>query len=180
MTAQLVLFGILAAIAVVCGVCMILADNPVRSALFLVLVLFSVALLFLSLHAVLSRPCRLLSMPGRLWSCLSSSLCCLNLGTPERVVDRLKPQQPFSVLIAVGVIAVLTTIIASVPVHSQMLPETIVGPNEIGLKLFTADWLFPFELSRFCCWLPPLGPSCWQRKGFNHLLWSSQFRWTTI
>ena len=27
-----------------------------------------------------------------------------------------------------------------------MLPETIVGPSEIGLNLFTANWLFPFEV----------------------------------
>ena len=146
MTAQLILFGILAAIAIVCGVCMILADNPVRSALFLVLVLFSVALLFLSLHAVFIAAVQIIVYAGAIMVLFIFVIMLLNLGTPERVVDRLRPQQPISVLAAIGIIAVLATVIASVPVHSQMLPNTIVGPNEIGLKLFTADWLFPFEI----------------------------------
>lgn len=146
MTAQLVLFGILAAIALVCGVSMILADNPVRSALFLVLVLFSVALLFLSLHAVFIAAVQIIVYAGAIMVLFIFVIMLLNLGTPERVVDRLRPQQPLSVLAAVGVIAVLATVIASVPVKSQMLPETIVGPTEIGLKLFTAEWLFPFEI----------------------------------
>ncbi len=146
MTAQLVLFGILAAIAVVCGICMVLADNPVRSALFLVLVLFSVALLFLSLHAVFIAAVQIIVYAGAIMVLFIFVIMLLNLGTPERVVDRLKPQQPVSVLAAIGVIAVLAFVIASVPVKPQMLPEAVVGPSEIGLKLFTADWLFPFEV----------------------------------
>ncbi len=46
---------ILAAITVVCGIAMILQENPVRSALFLVLVLFSVALLFLAARRLYRR-----------------------------------------------------------------------------------------------------------------------------
>ncbi len=143
---QLVLFGILAAIAVVCGICMVLADNPVRSALFLVLVLFSVALLFLSLHAVFIAAVQIIVYAGAIMVLFIFVIMLLNLGTTERVVDRLKPQQPLSFLAALGVIAVLATVIVTVPVHPQLLPETIVGPSEIGLKLFTADWLFPFEV----------------------------------
>ncbi len=146
MTAQLVLFGILAAVAVVCGICMVLADNPVRSALFLVLVLFSVALLFLSLHAVFIAAVQIIVYAGAIMVLFIFVIMLLNLGTPERVVDRLKPQQPISVLAAIGVILVLAFVIASVPVKPQMLPETIIGPTEIGLNLFTADWLFPFEV----------------------------------
>ena len=146
MTAQLILFGILAAIAVVCGISMVLADNPVRSALFLVLVLFSVALLFLSLHAVFIAAVQIIVYAGAIMVLFIFVIMLLNLGTAERVADRLKPQQPWSFLAALGVIAVLATVITTVPVHPQMLPENIVGPSEIGLKLFTADWLFPFEI----------------------------------
>ena len=146
MTAQLVLFGILAAIAVVCGIAMIMVDNPVRSALFLVLVLFSVALLFLSLHAVFIAAVQIIVYAGAIMVLFIFVIMLLNLGTPERVVDRLRPQEPFSVIAAVGIVAVLATVIATVPVKPENLPETIVGPTEIGLKLFTADWLFPFEI----------------------------------
>ena len=146
MTAQLLLFGVLAAIAVVCGIAMIMQDNPVRSALYLVLVLFSVALLFLSLHAVFIAAVQIIVYAGAIMVLFIFVIMLLNLGTPERVIDRLKPQQPLSVVAGVAVILVLATIIATVPAHSQRLSTELIGPYEIGMKLFTADWLFPFEI----------------------------------
>ena len=146
MTAQLILFGVLAAIAVVCGIAMIMQDNPVRSALYLVLVLFSVALLFLSLHAVFIAAVQIIVYAGAIMVLFIFVIMLLNLGTPERVIDRLKPQQPLSVVAGIAVILVLATIIATVPAHSQRLSTELIGPYEIGMKLFTADWLFPFEI----------------------------------
>ena len=146
MTAQLLLFGVLAAIAVVCGIAMILADNPVRSALYLVLVLFSVALLFLSLHAVFIAAVQIIVYAGAIMVLFIFVIMLLNLGTPERVIDRLRPQQPLAVVAGLAVIAVLATVIATVPAHSQTLSTELIGPYEIGMKLFTADWLFPFEV----------------------------------
>ncbi len=146
MTAQLLLFGVLAAIAVVCGIAMIMQDNPVRSALYLVLVLFSVALLFLSLHAVFIAAVQIIVYAGAIMVLFIFVIMLLNLGTPERVIDRLKPQQPLSVVAGIAVILVLATIIATVPAHSQRLSTELIGPYEIGMKLFTADWLFPFEI----------------------------------
>jgi NADH-quinone oxidoreductase subunit J len=148
MTAQLLLFGVLAAIAVVCGIAMIMVDNPVRSALYLVLVLFSVALLFLSLHAVFIAAVQVIVYAGAIMVLFIFVIMLLNLGTPERVIDRLKPQQPLSVVAGIAVILVLATIIATVPAHGQpaRLSTELIGPYEIGLKLFTADWLFPFEI----------------------------------
>ena len=146
MTAQLILFGVLAAVAVVCGIAMIVQDNPVRSALYLVLVLFSVALLFLTLHAVFIAAVQVIVYAGAIMVLFIFVIMLLNLGTPERIVDRLKPQQPLAVVAGVAVILVLATIIAAVPAPKASVPAGLVGPNEIGLTLFTADWLFPFEV----------------------------------
>ena len=146
MTPQLILFGILAAVTVVCGIAMILVDNPVRSALYLVLVLFSVALLFLSLHAVFIAAVQVIVYAGAIMVLFIFVIMLLNLGTPERIVDRLRPQQPLAVIAGLAVVAVLATIVATVPAHAQTLPTGLVGPYEIGMKLFTADWLFPFEV----------------------------------
>ena len=146
MTPQLILFGILAAVAVVCGIAMILVDNPVRSALYLVLVLFSVALLFLSLHAVFIAAIQVIVYAGAIMVLFIFVIMLLNLGTPERIIDRLKPQQPLAVVAGLAIVAVLATIIATVPAHPQTLSTGLVGPYEIGMKLFTADWLFPFEV----------------------------------
>lgn len=147
MTAQLFLFGILAAIAVICGIAMIIQDNPVRSALFLVLVLFSVALLFLSLHAVFIAAVQVIVYAGAIMVLFIFVIMLLNLGTPERVVDRLKPQRPLSVVAGIAAVVIFGTIISSVPVVAETrLPTALVGPAEIGFTLFTADWLFPFEV----------------------------------
>ena len=146
MTPQLILFGILAAVAVVCGIAMILVDNPVRSALYLVLVLFSVALLFLSLHAVFIAAIQVIVYAGAIMVLFIFVIMLLNLGAPERIIDRLKPQQPLAVVAGLAIVAVLATIIATVPAHPQTLSTGLVGPYEIGMKLFTADWLFPFEV----------------------------------
>ena len=146
MTPQLILFGILAAVTVVCGIAMILVDNPVRSALYLVLVLFSVALLFLSLHAVFIAAVQVIVYAGAIMVLFIFVIMLLNLGTPERIADRLRPQQPLAIVAGLAVVAVLATIVATVPAHAQTLSMGLVGPYEIGMKLFTADWLFPFEV----------------------------------
>jgi len=147
MTPQLLLFGILAAVAVVCGIAMILVDNPVRSALYLVLVLFSVALLFLTLHAVFIAAVQIIVYAGAIMVLFIFVIMLLNLGTPERIVDRLKPQQWFGPIVGIVFVFLLAFIIASLPVaKSQPLSPNLVGPYEIGMNLFTADWLFPFEI----------------------------------
>lgn len=146
MTGQLVLFGILAAVAVVCGIAMVLQENPVRSALNLVLVLFSVALLFLTLHATFIAAVQIIVYAGAIMVLFIFVIMLLNLGTPERIVDRLRPQRYLSWVVGLVVVAVLASVIASIPARAQSLPATLTGANEIGNALFTSDWLFPFEV----------------------------------
>ena len=148
MTGQLIFFAVLAAIAVVCGIAMILQENPVRSALFLVLVLFSVALLFLSLHAVFIAAVQIIVYAGAIMVLFIFVIMLLNLGTPERIIDRLRPQRFLSPLIGLAVIAILATVIVAAPTTGQTttLPDTLTGPAEIGVALFSPEWLFPFEV----------------------------------
>jgi len=145
MTGQLILFAVLAAIAVVCGIAMVLNDNPVRSALFLVLVLFSVAILFLTLHATFIAAVQIIVYAGAIMVLFIFVIMLLNLGTPERIVDNLRPQRLLSPLLGLVVVGVLAAVIASVPANTQNLASGLTGPYEIGLALFSPDWLFPFE-----------------------------------
>jgi len=163
MTAQLLLFGVLAAIAVVCGIAMILVDNPVRSALYLVLVLFSVALLFLSLHAVFIAAIQVIVYAGAIMVLFIFVIMLLNLGTPERIVDRLKPQQPLAVVAGLAVIAVLAT-------GRRRSGWACLRP--ILAARTTPDSSRPLGRSRlrsspFCCLSPPSARSCWRRKGYK-------------
>lgn len=146
MTGQLILFGFLAALSIVCAIAMVLQENPVRSALYLVLVLFSVAVLFLTLHATFIAAVQIIVYAGAIMVLFIFVIMLLNLGTPERIVDRLKPQRWLSAILGLVVIGVLASVIAALPAHSVSLPASLTGPSEIGVKLFTADWLFPFEV----------------------------------
>jgi len=147
MTGQLLLFAFLAAVTIVCGIAMILADNPVRSALYLVLVLFSVALLFLTLHAVFIAAVQIIVYAGAIMVLFIFVIMLLNLGTPERIVDRLKPQQAFGPILGVVFVILLAFIISSLPTGKHPpLSNALTGPYEIGMSLFTANWIFPFEI----------------------------------
>lgn len=146
MTLQLILFAVLAAVSVICGIAMILQENPVRSALFLVLVLFSVALLFLELHAVFIAAVQIIVYAGAIMVLFIFVIMLLNLGTPERIVNRLKPQTPLAWVAGLAVVAILASVIASLPAKSVPLAPGLTGPLEIGATLFSTSWLFPFEV----------------------------------
>ena len=146
MTGQLIFFAVLAAISVVCAVAMIVTENPVRSALNLVLVLFSVALLFISLHATFLAAVQVIVYAGAIMVLFVFVIMLLNLGTPERVVDRLRPQKWMSPILGLVVVGILSAVIASLRTAPTRLPAQLTGPLEIGQGLFRAEWLFPFEV----------------------------------
>ena len=64
-----------------------------RSALYLVVVLFSVALLFIALHATFLAAVQIIVYAGAIMVLFVFVIMLLNLGTPERVVDHLRPQK---------------------------------------------------------------------------------------
>jgi NADH-quinone oxidoreductase subunit J len=146
MTGPLILFAVLAAIAVVAGIAMIVQENPVRSALCLVTVLFSVALLFLSLYASFIAAVQIIVYAGAIMVLFIFVIMLLNLGTPEKVIDHLKTQKVISPFIGVGLVLLLAATIVAVPSKPVMLSSQLVGPYEIGIELFKANWLFPFEV----------------------------------
>jgi NADH-quinone oxidoreductase subunit J len=150
MTGQLIIFSILAAISVVCGIGMILQENPVRSALCLVLVLFSVALLYFTLHATFIGAVQIIVYAGAIMVLFIFVIMLLNLGTPERIADKLRPQRPLAFIAGFATVIVLASVIVALPAarHAVMLPMGLTGPYEIGLALYDPKqpWLFPFEV----------------------------------
>src|SRR5580704_15370041 len=106
-TGPLFLFAILAAVAFVCGILMISTDNPVRSALFLVLVLFSVALLFLTLNAAFIAAVQIIVYAGAIMVLFIFVIMLLNMGAPERELNRLQAQTPFAIGIGLLLVVVL-------------------------------------------------------------------------
>ena len=70
MTAALVVFFVLAALAVIGAVSLILQKHPIHSALSLIVVMVALAGLYWAQNSW--PPCRLLFMAARLWCCLCS------------------------------------------------------------------------------------------------------------
>jgi len=137
--------------AVVAGIGMIVTNNPVRSALCLVTVLFAVAVLFLTLNASFLAAIQIIVYAGAIMVLFLFVIMLLNLGAGEKAVDRLGSAQTLgSVGAGILVITILAAIISVYhPQPAQsMLGVGMVGPTEIGTALYSADnpWLFPFEV----------------------------------
>ena len=149
-SAELVLFILFGAAAVATALVMVLQSNPVRSALFLVLNLFCVAVLYLLLNAWFLAAVQVLVYAGAIMVLFLFVIMLLNLGSPDRTVDRLKPQQPIAVLSGL-VLAVMIGGIVLSPVQNPQVPrdETLGTVTSIGTKLFDPNlpWLFPFEVT---------------------------------
>jgi NADH-quinone oxidoreductase subunit J len=146
MIAQLVLFAILAALSVVCAIGVVVNENPVRSALNLVVVLFCVAMLFLTLNASFVAAVQVMVYAGAIMVLFLFVIMLLNLGKPEQLLDHLKPQKPLSVLAGLILVLVIASVIVAVPSpHSVLLPAQMTGAYEVGISLFSPTWVFPFE-----------------------------------
>ncbi|MDR3709551.1 MAG: NADH-quinone oxidoreductase subunit J [Capsulimonadaceae bacterium] len=142
-----ILFAILAAVAVVCGIGVVVSASPVRSALNLVLVLCSVALLYLTLNASFVAAIQIIVYAGAIMVLFLFVVMILNLGSPEPLVNKLKPQTPLAVVAGLVLIGVIASVVASIPPQAsgRLLPEATTGALTIGLSLFSPAWVFPFE-----------------------------------
>lgn len=132
---------------------MILQENPVRSALFLVLVMFCLAVLYLTLNAAFIAAVQVVVYAGAIMVLFIFVIMLLNLGAPGAVPDRLKPQTilggPLVGLILVAVLASLLAVVpaALYPKHTTLTGD-LIGADAIGRTLFDPSnpWLFPFEV----------------------------------
>ncbi len=145
MGGQLFLFAVLAAISVICGISMILHDNPVRCALSLVGVLFSIAILFLQLHASFIAAVQIIVYAGAIMVLFIFVIMLLNLGTPDATRNVLKPQNTLAGIAGVVLVVSIAAAIMAIPNTPIMLPAQMNGAFEVGLAMFSPEWLFPFE-----------------------------------
>ncbi|MBC8137783.1 MAG: NADH-quinone oxidoreductase subunit J, partial [Fibrella sp.] len=109
---------------------MLLHPNPVRAALFLVLNLFCVAVLYLLLNAYFLAAVQVVVYAGAIMVLFLFVIMLLNLGSPDRTVDRLRSQQPLAALAGL----VLAGAVAITLVRTMPLPKLDAEGNPPQLK----------------------------------------------
>jgi NADH-quinone oxidoreductase subunit J len=144
MTASDILFFIFSALALICGVMILVSRNPVNSAMFLVLTIASLAGLFVLLEAFFLAAVQVLVYAGAVMVLFLFVIMLLDLKVEER--------RKFKVLAMVGAVVAVGTIVAifvkslhGTALNATRAPEFRAGTVELGHKLFT-QYLLPFEI----------------------------------
>jgi NADH-quinone oxidoreductase subunit J len=124
---QIIFFGLFALGAIVTAVMVILNQNPVRSALFLVLNLFCVAVLYLLLNAYFLAAVQVIVYAGAIMVLFLFVIMLLNLGTPDKSVDRLRWQQGAALVAGMALISMVGISVFSAAIHAT--PQVTNAPT---------------------------------------------------
>jgi NADH-quinone oxidoreductase subunit J len=152
MTFALAVFYLLTAVSVISAVLMIVQRNPVNSALYLILNFFSLAALYLTLHAQFIAIVQIFVYAGAIMVLFLFVIMLLNLGDDKRLREHLGPKTYIAVALALGLMLELVYIFSKSradSVTTQAANAAQMGTVEfLGQVLYT-KFLFPFEMTSF-------------------------------
>lgn len=146
MTAHAVIFIIVAIAAVIAAVMVIRSENPVHSAIWLILNLVSVAVMYYALNAPFLMAVQLIVYAGAIVVLFLFVVMLLAPGRDDGVHPHLGWLRPSGMIAATLLLICLITLAWS---HAggagPTTPDTLVGdPASIGRRLYSV-WLLPFE-----------------------------------
>ena len=153
MSWSLVFFWILALIAVGASIMMVVTQNPVRSALYLVAAFLCVAVFYVTLSAQFIAAVQIIVYAGAIMVLFLFVIMLLNLGAPEALRERGTLQKPVAIFLGVAFVGVLIGSTAIVRLPSAAAPpaayQSLGTAQSVGLNLFDPNqpWLFPFEVT---------------------------------
>ena len=167
MTAEFVVFVILALFAVVSAVWMISTKNPVRSALFLVVTFLTMAVFYITLSAQFIAAVQVIVYAGAIMVLFLFVIMLLNIGAPQALREPGGLQRPAAFALAAlflgvlflsptlmsmpaprtGTEFVVTNTAPTMEAPPSITPANIGTVETIGYNLFSPalPWLFPFE-----------------------------------
>src|ERR671939_698922 len=108
MSGALVIFWILAAISIGSAILVVANRNPVRSALFLVVNFFVLAVFYITLSAQFIAAVQVIVYAGAIMVLFLFVIMLLNLGAPEALRESGGLQVPVALALAVVMLATLT------------------------------------------------------------------------
>ena len=148
---ELLIFSILALVAVVCSILVISQRSPVASALFLIATMVSLAILFLMLNAAFLATIQIIVYAGAIMVLFLFVIMLLNLRRDEFGPEKRKAQRFFAILfgflLLIGIATVIEVGVFGVkPAETVSEVTTPAGVEPLAQLLFT-KYLLPFELA---------------------------------
>jgi NADH-quinone oxidoreductase subunit J len=140
-----ILFLGLAALAVVAAFNVILQRNPIYSAIGLIVVLGSLAALFLTLSAQFIAAMQIIVYAGAIMVLFVFVIMLLNVRAEETRMDKQKYLKWLAAPLFLALLAEVMAVVRFVNLTPQPLPQQVLGTVEnIAFGMFT-DYLIPFE-----------------------------------
>ncbi len=148
---EILIFSILAVVAVVCSILVISQKSAVASALFLIATMVSLAILFLTLNAPFLAAIQIIVYAGAIMVLFLFVIMLLNLRRDEFGPEKRKAQRFFAILfvflLLIGIATVIEVGVLGLK-SAEDVSETVApaGVEPLAQLLFT-KYLFPFELA---------------------------------
>jgi NADH-quinone oxidoreductase subunit J len=157
MTAPLVVFFVLAALAVIGAVSLILQKHPIHSALSLIVVMVALAGLYLLMGAEFVAAVQIIVYGGAIMVLFVFVIMLLNAGVEERTSLSKMAGAP-GLLLAVALAAFVAATITRSGAGVQTVAQTgsLAPTRDISSMLFK-DFVYPFELTSFLILVAILG-----------------------
>src|SRR4051812_11487173 len=121
------------------------SQNPVTSAMFLVLAIASLAGLFVMLQAFFLAAVQVLVYAGAVMVLFLFVIMLLDLKAEERRKVRIVGAAAGVIAVGTIVAIFLQSLVAEKPIHTQPSPTLQGSTNQLGHLLFT-QYLLPFEI----------------------------------
>ena len=150
-SAEMLFFFFLGALAVTTAVMMIVQRNPVMSAICLIGNFFALAGLYLLLHAQFLAVLQIIVYTGAIMVLVVFVIMLLNLADERNLVDRMNIRTTFGIILSAGLLLELAVIVftRSYPAMPRPIP-TVAGAmgtvEGMGAALF-GPFLLPFEIT---------------------------------
>jgi len=156
MTAPLVIFFVLAAVAVFGAISLIVQKHPIHSALSLILVMVALAGLYLLMGAEFVAAVQIIVYGGAIMVLFIFVIMLLNAGEEERTnFSKLAMYAGVPLAVAMtGLIA--AAIVGSNAAMPARAPETLTSTRQLSTLLFQ-EFVYPFELTSFLILVAILG-----------------------
>ncbi|HYU22028.1 MAG TPA: NADH-quinone oxidoreductase subunit J [Candidatus Dormibacteraeota bacterium] len=157
MTAQLAVFLVLAAMAVTGAVSLILQKHPIHSALSLIVVMISLAGLYLLLGAEFVAAVQIIVYGGAIMVLFVFVIMLLNAGIEEHTSISKMAGAP-GLLLVVALAGFVAATIARSTENIQATSQTGELASTLGISnMLFKDFVYPFELTSFLILVAVLG-----------------------